>query len=515
MSNDQPDDVYLIISCMDRNERRYVHLCSIHHKSKPDYLILFEIYCRMEVYNRAYLMKRVHKLGWSKKFMNKRNVLKEKILTAMRYYRSEKKKKAASQVRVNKTLENYDFYREKGLIDMAVKELQAAKKIAWEKDLYPSMLRINELERKLYSRYFQDKYPREKLEQLIAEKDQIMDLLNNYFRFVDIHDQLLQKFRHGLFDGNLPVIQEKFNAIDPPKENHGFPIWKYYLLSQGILAYVQKNWQAFHDCYRQLLGLYLEHGRNTGENYAEYCRVRSNFLESKVKLKQFDNDFEDRLLEMEKELDSKELGKEEREELVQCWLPYLVLFVYNNRLWLRAPRVIEQAEDHLSGLSENVNLSRVMMLKMNLALLLFASESWERVKGWLLEIMQEKRTQIRPNFVRVSTILYVIVSYELEDLDDFESKYRRIRRGDPLDNQKEILRHLRRISNLPDQRALRKEAFSELADQIVREWSQLEVSVPDDGLPELYYWAKSRSLGISLQVSMSDLPWPPLLPGPA
>ncbi len=252
--------------------------------------------------------------------------------------------------------------------------------------------------------------------------------------------------------------------------------------------------------------LYRAVNHTWGEHFGEYCRIRSNFLDSLALLGDFGNEFAQVLEDLEKDQKIKGLNAEDKDELMQCWLPYKMRFIYNHCEWEKAREVIDHAENYLKNNPIHANRSRLMTIKMNLVLLLFAFEDWTVIKKWLEKITSEKLTSIRPDFVQLSFFLNIIIAWEMGDVDDFEKQYYARRRG-LTDFLKKVRSEIGKINNLSYDKRGQKKAFKKLVNEIIT--FEIPAGEPDHGISELYFWALSRYEGKSLHETMVPHTWPP------
>lgn len=503
MKPHQEDEVYAIIRNMSRTEKRYFKLFSPNSNSERDYIELFDIYDKMKEFELDSFMRAVRRKRWGKDWMKKRDFLKHRILAAMRAYHG----KSTRERVVRLHLDNFDYLKKKGNYKTAAKELRKAKKEAGEAGLLTYLLRINELERILSVERRQDKDYEVRLKEQIGEQQAVMRKLEAKFHYLTIFNHILLKFRKGKLSGGMVNMLNSLEDLAPPGETDDFSVWKNYRMSQAMLAYAEGNWENFNYFYGLIVKLYEEHGRIRGEYLSGYIKAKSNYLESLRRLQEFKGEFGRVLEEMEAIMGEKGLNRDDMGEVGQCWVLNKLLLVYNEKLWEEAPEALAQSEKFLEEFSDKINLSRELTIKMNLALIYFALERWEEAEKWMQQIFTDKRKGIRPNFIRLSQLLLVVVCFEQERLDDFDRKYRAANRNDPLPFFIDILRKVKRIHHAPLLK--RSELFGEMVRFIEEKQPELPSGLPDDGLAELYYWAKSRACKTPIRTTMMTYGWPP------
>ncbi len=434
--------------------------------------------------------------------MKKRDFLKKGILISMRVYH----RKSTQERVIRDILNDFDYLYKRGLYKMAEKELKRAKDKAFKINALPYLIRINELERLFYSERKQDRKYETEIKNRIEEQKSIHGKLNDYFKFRNLHDRILAKFRLGEFDEDLASTLEKTSA---PSSGADFSIWKFFFLSKAQIALQAGNWTDAYDCYDRLINLYHHWNRTDGEYAAEFCRVQSNFLECLWKLEDW-NEVEKVLLDMEERMEKsgKEMSLDDLGEYKQCWILYKLLFIYNMKMWDGVNEIIDQAESILRDWVQKINLSRKLSIMMNLALLCFVQERWEESDKWFRNVLSQKKSKIRPTFIKIAHLLLVVICYEQERLDDFESKYRTAQRSEPSEFSLEILKKVRKImlKGLME----RKAEFGKLANYIAEKNANLPLKTSRNGFAELYSWAKSReNSNHSILQVIAKFPWPP------
>ncbi len=485
------DDLYRLIQSMSKSEKRYFKLDTKKSGEQTNYLRLFDAINDMADYDEDKLKKKFQGEKFIKHLSQEKKYLYEAILRSMRNYNSDK----SSLAQIKESLLDARYLYDRGLYDQSGKILKKVKKTATQFEDYLALLEIIKVELQLVNES-QRKTVEEEIETLIKEKDEILLLVQEEFKHLDIYYRLFtkvaQKFElkdennHKQLEAIAPF--ESLASQNPPQSKTA-----QRRLYQSLANYYQLigNYDKSHEYHYKVVEWWDDNLESRGEQSYRYLIDLSNYLQTSFYLGKTEH--VSRLLE---QLDK---GKPQnfREESVifQKVTMNRLLYHLNHNEFDQALALVPTIE---TGLGKyKVNSTSRLVLTINTSILFFVKGQYENCKRWIEKITKMSKSKNRQDLQCLARLLYLVAQYELGEIDTLDSNFRAVQRFF-VGNSKlgkdsfelNALSHLKKIFNVPP---------SELNDVLIEFKSYMEE--PDNtsntkmkypGLNELLLWVDSK-----------------------
>lgn len=443
------EDLYKLIQAMSRSEKRYFTLdAQKSGKKGKKYLDLFQAVNAMDNYDETKLKKK-----FPKNLSSDKAYLYEAILRSMRDYRSSKSRAA----QIKEKLLDFKYLYELGLYDQCEERLKEAKDLAIELGNELAMLEINREERRLVKDTSKkNKKAKERILELIEEKNKNLKAIYYEFKYLDLHDQLILEAIHHFSlktDNQKEQFKKSFylklfnHENEPTLSIHS--TLRYYQ-SKALYAQLMGDFSGVFENYTKVLEWWDTNPKIKEEEFYRYILDASNLLHACYSNKKL-GVFLALLEKMESEQPS---NSHDQVVLFRKTAIYRLVYYINSGDFKDLDTFVDRIE---AGLSKyDLKIANRMTLIFNTALVFFIQEDYQQCALWLNKILKKIKTNIRHDIQTASHLINIITSFELDKFEEFDSLFRAAYRFfnekttiKTKDFEFEVLVFLKKLANAP------------------------------------------------------------------
>lgn len=513
-------DLFELIQTLAVSEKRYFKVYASSNKTTDiNYVALFDALCELDRYNEKALIARLarkNKNNTEKRPAASLNqdmqYLYKVILQAMRQYNHER----FAHIRIRDMIGEAIFLRDRGLYKQAKKRIVKAKRLSKEFHNNVALLELNRLERTLIWS-LEEADEEAKIASLIAEKNKIMEALNEEMAYEDLYAIVSNAInRQNLFianDEKTAALVSKIDALFSEKEPDELSDFAQLRRHQiGALHKMAENQQE--ECrinIDKLLGWWDDRQYLMQEDFFRYQVSLSKMLTFL-----FVNGEHEKLVDLIRKMqDSNSGSANEKALMFRFTANYEMLYYLNTKK-------IDKAKDMLPVIEEGIriyplSIKKKMAIIYNAAIAAFFAEDFSYCETWLLRIIAHSDSNIREDLVRKAFLLRVIVlenhKTRQEQAIRAAKNYFRDRKPEKgkskTDKKKEniegdILNLISKIMSAPPGLLREKEEPVQKLLDYLQDLSSNPLSRRLDRLEEFILWGQSKLKGQSLRVTLEN-----------
>lgn len=497
------DDLFRLIHSMKPAEKRYF---KTQGGETSNYIQLFDVINKMEKYDESLVKAHFEGQKIATNLPSEKHYLMQSLLASLRAYHTQKHPEA----QVQNLLMDAKLLHDRNLYELSAARLKKASRLAQKNGLLALLLDINLMERTLAKRSHQGLT--ELMDQLVREKDEAMDKLDNYLYFKDLNDKLFcstrGRFRvrgeekrrqiKALFPDGHPQNLPPATTFEAKRLRH-FSAFQYHLL----LAEDQKGLAQ----YQELVRLWEENPEHIQADKKGYKLALSNYLNICHMVRAY-SEFPDALAKL-KSYPAR--SHKEKSEEFQNVVFLEFLYCINHALFIQAQSLVRNVIDEgLRIYKAQITPARHMAFCHSVSMLYIALEKFQEARKWLHR-MDERPSEHRIDLMRYRRLVGVLVEYELEaragemPVDMFkrflQGQSRSTERwleqqGGVMEYEKETLAAAVRL--VGKEGDAKKKVFEDLATKL-RNVSEEERKQFGGRIQELSLWADARRDGKRLE----------------
>lgn len=491
MNDSQADDLFDLIKSMSRTEKRYFKLDAqkAGGKKSNSYLKLFDALKDLEEYDEPRIFKKLKGEPLLNRLSTEKNYLYYAILKSMRSYWSEK----SAYSRIKDMILNAHYLLDRGLYEQCEKMLNKAKKLAEQYKESTSLLEINKLERTVYIN-LRVKSLKAKLEELVKEKDEALDLLAQELEYADYKYLIFSEYikQKRLTD---PDEIQKFKINFPLEEvNEGniglvHPLYEYYQ-SQFYYYRILGEYKKLFEITLKIIEWWEIQKEFKKEYFFKYIGDLMNYVSIAYLNKRLDL-----IPSILDKIENEPPNSFHEERLVFETLALSkMLYFLNDGQFEAARKFVGEIESKFKKYYIKPALKTSIF--GNFAVLFFLLNEFKTSIKWIDEIIEYKKNQHRQDIQRYIRVLKIIGLLELGLVDEFDNTCRSAIRyieattsGKNKVFEYEVIKRLKKISSMP-------------LDSLMNEYDDFKQFLEDKknnphdqishGLEEYLFWVNSK-----------------------
>lgn len=489
------DALFKLIKSLTKTEKRYLTLeARKAGRGESRYWRLYQLINQQSAYDEIALKKQL-----KGKLADDKARLYEAILRAMRNYHSQ----LSHAAQIKEKLLDSSFLYNRGLYDQAYDRLISARDLASKLDDQLTGLEVNKEIRRVANTLFAGQQT-EDLAVLIAEKDQHIEKLERELKVLDIHDEIIREV-HAAGSGKKATDKEallyRYGQIlleaKPPVSTQG--ALRYYQ-SRGLLGSLLADPKMIYENYVEVLQIWEQQPTYKREEFTRYLDDASNLFSASLRYAPARESSLPLLEQLEAESPA---STHDRRVLFQRTASARLAYYLNYDNERPAGEVVAPIEQGLQQYQLNTVAS--MVIRFNAAILFFIQEESEACERWLSDIIQLKRSDVRPDILMASHLLRATTLFDQElPFEFFENQLRA--EGRFVQKQEDAplkafgrywLRSLRKLANVAGKRERRK-LLEEYLQEVEDDWTLLPL-----GLHELMKaWLRAKLSSKSVVASL-------------
>lgn len=196
------DDLFQLIKSLSKSEKRYFKLFAALYGGEKKYLQLFEAIDAQKSYDEAKLREQFRNERFIKQLSAAKRYLREQILRSLRVYHGGR----SMRWQFRDMLENLELLYERGLIEQARWEYEAAEKLAREQENHVALMSLYSWSEKLAPKKWQSG------EDLSGIYGPIREAIEKHLNYID-HSEAGRYLMLPLL-GDHPRTREQLDALD-------------------------------------------------------------------------------------------------------------------------------------------------------------------------------------------------------------------------------------------------------------------------------------------------------------
>jgi hypothetical protein len=415
------DHLYYLIHSLSKSEKRYFTLDAQKSGRKQSrYLELFRFINQQSVYDEAALKKK-----FGRQLADDKSRLYEALLSSLRDYQSSKSYKT----RIKELLTDAKILFERKLYEQCENRLAEAKTLALELEDHLAVLEINLRQRQLIKEYQHKDYA-EQVEQLIAEKEQHLKIVEEEFWIHDNYDRLsvdFLRYHNKLNDPQVKALQEAYREKinRKPTADSFFSRWRHYrtrALYFRLIGDLENELAEFENS----ANIWPPDSKLLEEHYVLYLGDLFNLLSIASRKEERFEQFEQLIQQLRKEYLVAKSVHEQR-LIFERLSNYELIYLINSKA--------TRFEEELQNISEGIEKYKLVpsiksSIIMNCVALLFLSDQYAQCINWIERLwkLNKAGSNIRQDIQHYSRILYLLAVGKSGTFEQMESALRSVRR---------------------------------------------------------------------------------------
>lgn len=451
-------DLHLLIQSLSSAERSYIKkYAAVYGKKKHNYYKLLEEIYKQEEYDEKALLLKFRKESFVKHFAVTKNQLLELILKLLRQFQE----KSSIYAAIYAATENARLLYNRGVKNLAFKQLDKAQKIAEEHHLYAHSEEILQLKIHFIVQSKTHDW-REEVKAEIAERERMLQAQLEYLAYSKIYAQLSFLFRQNYLlrtekqEQEVETILPNGNLTPPQHPNYFYSqlfYWNAFTAYHNLL----KNYDKAMVGRKAIIALWEQHPPLIQLEPERYMAALNNYTNTLISSKQ--------------SIDLEYL--EEKVSLIKQDKPRLEALVFeNSMLWKTTATAAlgqydelmllkEEIERTLPRLKNNIQEVRYFLFVIHMVYVDFVWGKYHQSLEHLEAAMQLKPLQLRQDVQMFLNFLQLFIHYHLGNTlflhDAVKNYHRKIKKKGLLQDLESFqLRLLRKLCKVVDKAMLDK-----------------------------------------------------------
>ena len=489
--SDNLNELYTLVQSMSQNQKRsFTMHCNI-IRTDSNLLALFNVLSKLKEYDEDKVKQHLIKNGKSKLVGNlasETTVLFNFVLKVLRFISDEKN----ISYKLENTFRDIIRLKEIGLYGKAQRMM---KKLKSDANLYDH----KELLSKIYKHecrtkrdandpnYLDFLEETHKKQQKIGKAKQLEDRLSYFYNkiiYIMGNISLLEKSEAK---AQLAEVEIALNEIDIEEYNY-FNTKMYYSSSMVIIHHIKSDKEAVFKCLEEMHQMY-ESDKDAGKiSDFKHIKVLAGYLNLLV----IYNKPKEQFLEILAKIKSIETNSPEEERIIfsdVCYIEFLYYLKQGD--FLKLDSLVPALLEGLKKYDTELELGRKITMWYNLMIYYFFIGDFDLAHNWIKKILIDGKASRRKDFLNNSKAFKLLVEYELEKFEEFESLIRKIKKSFKVaKNSNELVNLVTQMMNNHYKKApLTRKDF----ETALQKFNEID-KTKNRGLPydEVEIWLKSK-----------------------
>ncbi len=500
------EDLFELIQTLSVTEKRYFKVFATNHKSDNiNYLTLFDALCELDRYDEEKLVKKLERKAKDKAKKDHRGQLNQDmhylykvLLQAIRQYNSKLK-----HITIRDLTSDAILLRDRGLLKQAEKRIAKAKEIARKYFYHSALLELNRLDRVLIWS-LEDSDEIAKTNELIAEKDHILKILEEEMAYEDLYAQVCNAIGYQASfvknEAQFEAIAQKISALFSQKEPDELsPNSRLRRYQTGIIhSMAERRFEDTNEFINQMFNWWESYDHLKEEEFFRY-----QFSLSGIITYLFNSNKPEEMMQLLLKIRERSTGiPNEQAMIFHFTINYELLYYLNTGK-------VHKAKDMLAEIEKGIQqyplpIKKRISIAYNAAMACFFDEDYSYCETWLLRIKMHARNRFRKELIRMAFLLHVIILENQPDRQekailDAQKYFRKEKEapGDEIARKKnkqfeeEILRLISKIMHAPLNQSEKAQHAQALKDYLIMMRSEPSSSRLY-GIDELLFWCESK-----------------------
>jgi tetratricopeptide (TPR) repeat protein len=413
-------ELFDLIKTLTKSEKRFFKLHSSLQSGDKNYVRLFDIIEKMEVYDEELIKKTFRGEKFIKHLPSEKNHLYKIILKSLRSYYSETS--IASSIK--QEIKNIEILYNKGLFQECLKFLERAKKIAVQYEKFYFLFELIAWEKTLLEESFENGRFGD-LDSLIQEEQDVLDKLQNLTAYHVLYSKINYVFRSGGYSrseentqiineiAEHPLIKGKNTAL-----SHRAATICYY--TQGFCNLAMGNAAVALEKYIKVKQILDEQTDLRTDLAKRYIRTLSQIVQCQLEL-HFLQEAEDNFRQLEQLIalpgfDTPDALSRINIERVLCQLKKYLFTAKFSEGAHGMTKDMEAMVQNEEGLHKEV----VLRLYYYMAYLHFGAGQFNKALHWINRVINDNENDLRQDLYGYARLFNIVLHYELGNSDLLE-----------------------------------------------------------------------------------------------
>lgn len=423
----QSKDLAELIGSMSKQEKRYFKLFTGARSKNGGnkYSLLFDAFDKAgPAVDEEEIRRSLPHAPAPSHFATAKYDLTNCILNSLAAYHAEK----SVDAKLRNYLAHIEILYNRGLHEHCRKVIARARRKAEEYQKHSRLIDILGWERKLLLRHAEGKFA-SALKQFHREQVKVLESISTIIRYEELADRVQEANRGFVRLRDTQALARLSALMDSPQANADpgelpFHACLKLLQSKGNYERFRGNIDAAMQWYAQAVEAWEANAAFIADDPDNYKRFVTNYLSCAIAVRKFD-DFAESLQKI-KQLPS---ITAEAELTMFGVATYLELGYYLNYGLLEEGRALAaEFERAAPRYAARLRPDRLINLYYNCSMVYFLSGRYEKSLRHILEIINERRAELKRDIQEHTRIMLLVLHYELQNFDVLESIIRSARR---------------------------------------------------------------------------------------
>ncbi|MEO8664605.1 MAG: hypothetical protein ABI462_03835 [Ignavibacteria bacterium] len=499
------DDIFKLVSSLTKQEKSYFKKFagSFSDDEGSNYLKFFNEIVSQDLKGIEYDEDKIRKIDFTGKFVKNlsyhKNYLYNMILSSVVFYSRDKK----HYIQLNDLISQVEYLNEKSLYEQSLKILIKSKKAAYDTDSYPELLKIINLEKKIFNNISDHEDYEDKNKLLNDEQEKILDIIQSN---LDIYKLYVRAGALSRQSGTGFLRKEEvsggykdiINSDVMKDESHAKSFQAKFMFKTIKLLYSLSvsDFETSNSCAEEIVTLIEDNFIGTADWLNKYIISLNNLISTQDRVMKFEESEITirKMMEIENKYPDLMTGQEK-------------VFVFYSKSVMLMTKYLQCGESDklkvflsevIRGMDKyelKITMQLRIILYYFLGLSYFVISDFESCIKWMGKIINSERSIVSEDYQSHSRIVFLLSYYELKYFDSLEhvlkstyhflSKRKRVFKYENI-----ILKYLRRSFRVKTEKELYV-MFDEMQDELKK--------ISDDPFEKhafdtfnILYWLESK-----------------------
>jgi tetratricopeptide (TPR) repeat protein len=413
-------ELFDLIRTLTKSEKRFFKMQSSLQSGDKNYVRLFDLIEKMEVYDEDLVKKTFKGEKFIKHLPSEKNHLYKLILKSLRSYYSETS--IASSLK--QEIKNVEILYNKGLFDECTKFIERAKKLAIRYEKFYYLFELISWEKTLLEEAFENGRFVD-LDVLIQEEQEVLDKLQNLTAYHVLYSKINYVFRSGGYsrtEENTQIINEivehpLIKGKNTALSNRAATICYY---TQAFCNVAKGNTSVALEKYRKVMQILDDNIDLRTDLAKRYVRTLSQIIQCLLESRQFE-EAEKHLNQLKglssmEGFDTPDASARIETELI---LSNLKKYIHTAR-FSEGVTVLNEKMEAMKVQNSSLHKEIALRMYYYMAYLNFGAGQHSKALQWLNRVINDNENDLRQDLYGYARLFNIVVHYELGNIELLE-----------------------------------------------------------------------------------------------
>lgn len=414
------NQLFDLIKSLTPEEEKKFKLNSSLQQGDKNYIKLYNYIQKQDAYDEENVKQHFKNEIFVQHFASEKNQLLHHILKSMRQHRQE----TSASARIDEEIKNIQLLFNKSLYRQSRKQLSLIKKMAYDYELFYSLLEIVELEKVLIDMeaHFGD-INYKTIDELIDEENSIFKKIENYAAY-EVHLAKLNSLSSRLMIARSKEDVNEINTLIKEtkkiSEKEGFLSNKakiIFLFIIGLGHRLLNEMDAVNEVFSELIIEAENKPQIISEMPNYYIMAHGYVVRYCAIKKQYNDGF--KVIDKLKSLSLNEMFKATDLQILiftQSYITEMILYAYIGQ-HDKAKNIIPYVIKGLDKYETKINNEELVRIYHTISMVYFGVGEYNKALHWLNRIINTNYEDLRQDTIRISKLINLIIHFELGNDD--------------------------------------------------------------------------------------------------